>query len=368
MRVVVATDSFKGVLDAPSAARAMADGVRRAVPGVDVDMAPMADGGEGTLDVLVDAAGGQRRRLQVSGPLGDPTEACVGLIHHASTAIVELASAVGYALISAERRNPIKTSTFGLGEVLRATIDSGIENIILTLGGSATVDGGTGMMQALGMTFVDRAGREIPPPITGGDLDRIHRYLWVSPPENIENIQFTIACDVLNPACGANGAAVVFGPQKGADAAGVELLDRGLSRWADLLEDSCRCDIRNEPGTGAAGGVALPLVALADATLIPGVDLVSEAVGLAAMIGNADLVLTGEGRLDRQSLMGKVVGSVGRMCKATDVPCVAIVGATGDGADACLDVIDRYETLDAPFSDTERRLAEVAEQVALAML
>ena len=368
MRVVVATDSFKGVLDAPSAARAMANGVRQAVPGVDIDLAPMADGGEGTLDVLVDAASGRRRRLQVSGPLGDPTEVSVGLIHHASTAVVELASAVGYTLIPAERRNPLKTSTFGLGEVLRAAIESDIENIILALGGSATVDGGTGLMQALGMMFVDRAGREIPPPITGGDLVRIHRYLWVSPPENIENIQFTIACDVLNPACGPNGAATVFGPQKGADAAGVEILDRGLSHWADLLENTCRCDIRNEPGTGAAGGVAMPLIALTDAALVPGVDLVSEAVGLATMIGNADLVLTGEGRLDRQSLMGKVVGAVGRMCKAADVPCVAIVGTTGDGADACLDVIDRYEALDAPLPDTESRLIEAAARLALEML
>ena len=165
--------------------------------------------------------------------------------------------------------------------------------------------------------------------------------VWDRPPENMENVQFTVACDVLNPACGPNGAAVVFGPQKGANARDVQILDRGLARWADLLEEAGGRGVRGEPGTGAAGGVALPLLALMGASLVPGVDLVCEANGLAGLIAEADLVLTGEGRLDRQSLMGKVVGAVGGLARAADVPCVAIVGAAGPGAETCLAVIDR---------------------------
>lgn len=368
MRVVIAPDSFKGVLDARRVAQAMADGVRRARPPAEITAVPMADGGEGTLDVLVDAAGGNRRRMQARGPMGDPVEVTVGLIHQASTAVIELASVAGYTLVPAPRRDPLAASTYGLGETIRAAVDMEIEEIILAVGGSATVDGGAGMMQALGMTMLDAAGRTIATPVGGGQLAAIARFVWDRPPENFENVQFTIACDVLNPACGPNGAATVFGPQKGADPDGVRRLEKGLAHWADLLEAAAGRAIRHEPGTGAAGGVALPLLALANAALVPGVDLVSEATGLAGLVGGADLVITGEGRLDRQSMMGKVVGAVGRMSRAADVPCVAIVGAAGDGAEACLEVIDRFVTLDAPLEQTATRLAEAAGRVAAELL
>jgi len=364
MRIIVAPDSFKGVLDARRAAHALALGIRRARPDADVLEIPMADGGEGTLDALVDAHKGNRRKVPAIGPLGDPVEAAIGLIREASTAVIELASVVGYSLVPPDLRNPLKTTTYGLGQVVRAVVETEIEQIILTVGGSATVDGGAGMMQALGMTFFDRAGRPIAHHIAGGDLPNVVRFSWDSPPANFENVQFTVACDVLNPACGPNGAAAVFGPQKGADAEGVRVLDRGLSHWADLLEGASGRSIRNEPGTGAAGGVALPLLALARAAIVPGIDLVCEATGLPNLIASADLVITGEGRLDRQSMMGKVVGSVGRLARAADVSCIAVVGAAGPGADASLEVLDRFVTLDAPLDQTERRLAEVAEQIA----
>jgi len=367
-RVVVAPDSFKGVLTAREAAEAIASGVRRARPDARVDRVPMADGGEGTLDVLVNAEKGNRRRVAAHGPLGETIEAPVGLIRHATTAVIELASIAGYAMVPPERRNPLKTSTYGVGEVIRAAVESEIEEIVLTVGGSATVDGGAGMMQALGMIFFDRSGRPMSTPINGGDLSSIARISWDHPPSNIENVQFTIACDVLNPACGPHGAAAVFGPQKGADAEGVRLLEKGLAHWADLLEGTGGRAIRNEPGTGAAGGVALPLLALTSAVLIPGVDLVSEATGLAAKIIGADLVMTGEGCLDRQSMMGKVVGAVGRMCRAADVPCVAIVGKIGEGAEECRAVLDRWYTLDAPVEQTNERLAAVSERVVREIL
>ena len=363
-RIVVAPCSFKGVLTARQAAEAMAAGVRRARPDAKIDVVPMADGGEGTLDVLVDAEKGNRRRVAAHGPLGEPIEAPVGLTRHATTAVIELASIAGYTMIPPAQRDPLKTSTFGVGEVIRAAVDSEIDEIIVTLGGSATVDGGAGMMQALGMIFFDREGRLMDSPVVGGDLVRIGRISWDHPPASIENVQFTIATDVLNPACGPNGAAAVFGPQKGADTEGVRLLEKGLSNWADLLETICRRNIRDEPGTGAAGGVALPLLALTSAMIVPGVDLVAEATGLAAKIAGADLVVTGEGCLDRQSMMGKVVGAVARMCRAVDVPCVAIVGKTGEGADECREVLRCWHTLNSPLDQTEEKLVRMAEYIA----
>lgn len=375
MRVVISPDSFKGSLDASAAAQAIAAGVRAARADCDVTLAPMADGGEGTLDILVNAASGQRRRVQTTGPLGEPVEAVVGLIDEAGTAIVEFACAAGYQLVPPDRRDPLGTTTYGLGRVIRAAIESGVENIVLGLGGSATVDGGAGMMQALGLRFSDRDGRPfthidkdsgaiVPRPITGGELGRIDKVAWHDPPENLEHVHFTIAHDVLSPACGPTGAAAVFAPQKGASPKAVEILDQGLSHWADVLERLAGRSLRDEPGTGAAGGVALPMLALLDAGLVPGVDLVMEAIGLVDRIVGAALVITGEGRLDRQSLMGKVVGAVGRACRAAHVPCVAIVGTTGEGADDCLTVLDDYTALNCPLDQTAQRLAEVAAQIA----
>jgi glycerate kinase len=368
MRVVVAPDSFKGVLDARGAAMAIARGIRRARPGAEVELVPLADGGEGTLDVLLSSGGGSRRRVAAHGPLGEARDVEVGLVQGASTAVIEMARVAGYALVPPEQRNPLATSTFGLGEVLRATIEGGIERVILAIGGSATVDGGAGMMQGLGVQFFDSSHGRMAAGLGGGDLRRIGRFTWPDPPEGVDHVVVTIAADVLNPACGPNGAAAVFGPQKGADESGVRVLEEGLAHWADLLEAYSRRAIRDEPGTGAAGGVALPLLALMHAAIVPGVDLVSEAVGLAGRMARADLVITGEGRLDRQSLMGKVVGAVGRMAGAAGVSCVAIVGAAGAGAEDCLGVLDRYVTLDGPLQETEARLSARAEQLATELL
>lgn len=360
---VIAPDKFKGTLDAPTVAAAIAAGVRRAAPDAVILECPMADGGEGTLEILLGTSGGARRRVQVRGPLGEPVDAVVGLIRHAQTAVIELALIAGYAMVPADRRDPLKATTFGVGQAIRSTIEAGIEEIILALGGSATVDGGAGMMQALGLTYLDVDGRVIASAVGGGDLTRIRRVVWDKPPENFENVQFTIACDVLNPACGPGGAARVFGPQKGANERGVRLLEEGLESWAGLLEGMVGRPLRDEPGTGAAGGVALPLLALADAHIVPGVDLVAESIGLAEKIAGADLVLTGEGKLDRQSMMGKVVGAVGRMAKSADVPCVALVGCADENADECLAVLDDYVILEGAMDETAENLAESALRV-----
>lgn len=368
MRVVVAPDKFKGVLGAAAAAAAIADGLQIGAPHAAVDLAPMADGGEGTLDVLVDARAGQRRIIRATGPLGEPVEATIGLLDGASTAVIELAALAGYSLVPAERRNPLKTTTYGVGEAIRAAVESGVERITLAIGGSATVDGGTGLMQALGLSFLDQRGRRIEDMMSGGDLERIDRVAWDRPPDGLEHVEFTVACDVLNPLCGPNGAARVFGPQKGADKAAVERLERGLAHWDGVLATLTGVSHRDEPGTGAAGGAALPLTALLGARLMPGVDLVAEAHGLQSRIVGAELAVTGEGRLDAQSLMGKVVGAVGRMCRAADVSCVAIVGAAGEGADACMDVLDRYYPLNGPLERTAELLREKAAAVGRELL
>ncbi|HUN81637.1 MAG TPA: glycerate kinase [Phycisphaerae bacterium] len=368
MRVVIAPDSFKTALDAASVARCMAEGVRRARPDAEIVEIPMADGGEGTLEVLVNSARGNRRRVAAHDPLGRPIQVTVGLINQAATAVIELAQVSGYGLVPPDKRDPLITSTVGLGEVIRAVLDAEIEDAILAVGGSATVDGGAGMMQALGLDYFDRHGHAIEPPCGGGKLVEIERFIWDEPPAGLDTIRLTVACDVLNPACGPHGAAVVFGPQKGASPEAVRLLDEGLSHWAELLEHACGRPLRNEPGTGAAGGVALPLLAFTSAVLVPGVDLVAEAVGLAGAIGDADLVLTGEGCVDGQSLMGKVVGAVARMSRSAAVPCVAICGKKGPGSEQIAELLDDLFTLDAPIEETQCRLKDVAQSVAAAMI
>jgi glycerate kinase len=352
MHVVIAPDKFKGVLDAGGAARAIAEGVRRARPAARVTLLPMADG-----------ARGNRRQVAAHGPLGEPMTVQVGLVEQASRAVVELASVSGLSLVPPDRRDVMRASTFGLGEVLRCVIEAGIEDVLLAVGGSATVDGGAGMLQALGATFHDHRGRVMDRPISGGDLLDIRRFAWDRAPEGIVDAVFTVAVDVLNPATGPDGAARVFAPQKGADAAGVKRLEAGLTHWADVLAAATGRDVRHEHGTGAAGGVALPLLALCTARIEPGIDLVIEAVGLSAALADADLLITGEGRLDRQSTMGKVVGTLARMARAAGVPVAAIVGAIGEGAEPCLAMLDRCIALDGPMERT-RELLEAAGQRA----
>lgn len=363
MRVVIAPDSFKGSLDARSVARAIARGVVRERPEVTTLECPLGDGGEGTLDVLLAATGGERRIVHVYDPVGRSIEAPVGLSPDGTTAIIELAQASGFGLIEDHERNPLLTSTFGTGQAIRAAIESGIEKIILCLGGSATVDGGAGMMQPIGMRLIDDAGRTMVDGIGGGHLSSIWRLQWHDPPDHLEDVRFTIACDVLNPVCGPNGAARVFGPQKGADANAVRILERGLAHWVSILEHVSGKSLRNEPGTGAAGGVALPLLAFCQTEMVPGVDVVFDAIDLPEKIGDADLVITGEGKLDDQSMMGKVIGSVTRLCQSAHVPCVAIVGTVDRASTMATAALDRVYSLECPFDETARRLEEVARQV-----
>jgi len=336
MRILCAPDSFKETISAPEAAAAMVEGVRAA--GAEADPCPMADGGEGSLDVLIGAqpggpgaaAGGQIRRETVCGPRGDPVEARWALLRDGRTAIVEMAEASGLGLLDPADRDPAETTSFGTGELIRLAERAGARRVIVFLGGSATCDGGAGLAQALGVRFHDRAGRLITEPLTGGALAAIGRI----DRSKSAGIEIIAACDVRNPLCGPDGAAAIYAPQKGATPAQVRDLDDGLAtlagRAAGFGGDP------EAPGMGAAGGTAYGLATLLGATLRSGVEVILDTVNFDARCAAADLVLTGEGRLDAQSASGKAVWGVAQVAARHNVPCIAIVGDTGPGAETCL--------------------------------
>jgi glycerate kinase len=354
VRIVIAPDSFKESLSAIAVCEAIAAGVHDAAPEADVIQCPIADGGEGTVQALVTATGGQIRKTLVRDPLGDEVEAAWGLLggtgeptnepvpFNAPTAVIEMAAASGLPLVPPDRRNPMLTSTYGTGQLLIAALDAGARRIILGIGGSATDDGGAGCAQALGVRFIDAAGHEFPPGLSGGSLADIERIDMSHRDPRLAGCQLMVACDVNNPLCGPRGASAVYGPQKGATPEMLAQLDTGLAHLADLIRRDLGRDVRDLPGAGAAGGLGAGLVAFADATLRPGIEIVLEAVRLAERLAGADLVITGEGRLDEQSMMGKVIHGVGMAARRAGVPAVAICGSIGPGAERSLELIDAY--------------------------
>ncbi len=326
-QVLCAPDKFKGTLTAVSAAEAMARGARQAGPNVLAEVCPVADGGEGTLDALVAAQGATIHHATVTGPLGDPVAARYGITADGRTAIVELAEASGLMLVPAGRRVPTLTTTYGTGELIRIATERGCDAVILGVGGSATCDGGLGLVQALGARIWDNGGRRIHQQFRGGMLGLVER---VEAPPTLPTIR--VACDVTNPLFGPHGAAFTFGPQKGATPGQVMLLDAGLAHLAAILGGD-----PHATGAGAAGGVGYGLATLCGARLERGVDLVLDAIGFSGRCEGADLVLTGEGRLDEQTLDGKAVAGVAAAAHRTGVPTIAIVGSMGPGAEACTD-------------------------------
>jgi glycerate kinase len=330
--VVVAPAPFKGALPAASAARAIAAGLRLAVPGVETRAVPVADGGEGTLDALVASARGRRRALVVADPLGRPIEAALGELP-GSVAVVELAQASGYERLTPDERDPEATSTRGTGELIRAALDLGVRRIVVGVGGSATTDGGLGIATALGVRALDAEGREVPG--RGADMARVARIDLSGRDPRLDETAIEVACDVVDaPFHGPRGAARVFGPQKGAGPEAVERLDAGLARLAAAIRDATGVDLQALPGAGAAGGAAGGLMALLGARLEPGAPLVLDAVGLDEQLAGAALCVTGEGRLDATSLEGKAPFAVAEACGRVGVPCVALCGEVGLGPEA----------------------------------
>lgn len=365
MRVLVAPDKFKGTLSAAQAAAAIAAGWRRVRPGDEVVELPLADGGEGTADAIVDGLGGERRRVRVSGPLGDPVEAGFGLVHGASgrTAIVEMARASGLALVAPERRDPLRASTRGTGELIRAACAEGPSEVIVALGGSATTDGGAGMAQALGARLIDERGDEIPP--GGGGLLELVRIDATGLDPSTRGVRFSAICDVDNPLTGLQGSAQVFAPQKGATPEDVVLLDRALAHLAAVIHRDLAIDVRSLPGGGAAGGLGAGIVAFLGARLRPGIEVVMAAVGFGRELAAADLVVTGEGAFDTTSLRGKVPGGVLAAAREAGVP-VAVVCGRADRRPEGVRVwtlVERYGA-ERALGDARLALEELAADVA----
>jgi len=327
MKVVIAPDSFKESLPAAEVAAALAGGVRRGCTDAVIDLCPMADGGEGTVSAMVAATGGQTLEVGVSGPLGEPIQACFGLLGGSSdgrTAVLEMAAASGLALVPPERRNPLETSTFGTGELILAALDAGARRIIVGVGGSATCDGGCGCGQALGVSFMDRDGRPLEQGMGGGALGRIDRIDLARRDRRLGQVRIRVACDVENPLTGPEGAAAVYAPQKGSTGEMVAQLEAALEHLAEVIDRQLGVDVRNSHGAGAAGGLGAGLVAFAGAGLDRGVEVVAEAVGLASRLTGADLCITGEGRLDAQSAFGKTAVGVAKIAAGAGVATICI--------------------------------------------
>jgi glycerate kinase len=376
LQVVIAPDSFGGALDSVAVATAIAAGWARARPADNLALAPMADGGEGTLEALSAALGSraERRTITASDPLGRQVEADWLLLDEGRGAFVEMAAACGLARLTADERSPAAAggaSTRGTGELMRAALDAGVESITLGLGGSATTDGGSGLLSALGARLLDGDGQQLPD--GGTALARIAEIDTSSLDPRLATVQLIVASDVSNPLCGAMGAAATYGPQKGADAAAVEQLDAALAAWGDAIERATGRIVADLPGAGAAGGTAAALLGFTTAVLRPGVEVVAEAVGLADALAAADLVITGEGRADEQTLSGKAAMGVARLARTRNAPVILLCGGLGPGA-AALDasgafavvqpVGDRPMSLEEAMGDTERLVANAAERVA----
>ena len=369
MKIIAAPDSFKGSLSAAQAARAIAEGALKAMPGAEIVELPLADGGEGTVDALVAATGGRFHTKTVTGPLGEPVEAKYGELGDGGTAVIEMAAAAGLGLVPANARNPMLTSTYGVGELILAARSHGFKRIIIGVGGSGTNDGGAGAMRALGVRFLDSAGRELPP---GGaalkDLASIDTSGLRIPADELEIL---VACDVDNPLVGPKGASAVYGPQKGADAEMVSALDSSLRRYAEAIQSALGVDISLTPRGGAAGGLAAGLAAFLGADLRSGIEVVLDAVRFDDQIRAADLIITGEGRIDAQTLYGKTIMGVLR-CASGRAPVVAIGGCIADGAEALYEegLAGLFGITDQPMNqeDAMRRAPELISKNARAIV
>src|SRR5438270_5160382 len=335
MRIVVAPNAFKGSLYALEAAEAVAEGLRAASSDADVALVPSADGGDGTVDALVAATGGELRRLRVHGPLNDPVDADYGLIDGGSTAVIEMAKAAGLALLPPEKRDPRVTTTYGVGELLQRAYDDGARRFIVGIGGSATNDGGAGMAQALGYHLLDPEGQELPP--GGHALRRLARIHAGGVHASWKEAEVEAACDVTNPLTGPSGASAVYGPQKGATPEMVAELDAALRHFAEIIRRDLGRDVEPLPGAGAAGGLGAGLVAFTGARLRPGAEMVMEAIRLDDRIKGADLVMTGEGRLDSQTArFGEGPAVVARHARDGGIPVVGMGGSVADEAELSL--------------------------------
>jgi glycerate kinase len=362
MRVVVAPDSYKGSLSALRVAEAMERGVKAVFPEAEVRKVPIADGGEGTVEALVAATHGSIRHSAVRGPLGEAVVAAWGVLGDGETAVIEMAAASGLPLVPRERRDPRLTTTFGTGELVRAALDAGLRRIIVGIGGSATNDGGTGLARALGARFLDAAGADLPE--GGAALARLERIELGGLDPRLAAASLVVACDVDNPLTGPRGASAVYGPQKGATPEMVRELDAALARYAEVARGATGRDVASLPGAGAAGGLGAGLLFFTPARLRPGVEIVLETTRFDEVVRGADLVLTGEGRTDFQTAMGKAPVGVAAAAKRHGVPVICLAGGLGPGADDVLGKgIDALESAVPAAMPLEEAMAQGADLV-----
>lgn len=333
MNVVIAIDSFKGSMTSMQAGLSAARGIKRVYKDAHITVRPLADGGEGTVDALVNGCDGRMTQVQVTGPAGRPVTCPYGIIDETHTAIIEMSGAAGITLVCGEEKNPLNTTTYGVGEVIKDAIQHGCRHFIVGIGGSATNDGGVGMLQALGFGFLDQCGSQIRFGAKG--LEDLASITTDHVLPELKECTFRVACDVSNPLCGDQGCSAVYGPQKGASPETVPLMDAWLSRYAALAGEQFPPADAEYPGAGAAGGMGFAFLTFCNATLEPGVQIVLEETGLRQYIQDADLVITGEGRLDGQTVMGKAPMGVAGMAKEYGKPVLAFSGCVTRDATAC---------------------------------
>lgn len=370
MKFVIAPDSFKESLTALEVATAIETGFKRVFPDADYVKLPMADGGEGTVQSLVDATQGKLIECEVTAPLGDKVKSFFGLSGDGKTAIIEMAAASGLHLVPPEKRNPLLTTSYGTGELIKLALDLGVESFILGIGGSATNDGGVGMLQALGMQCLDSQDKPIG--FGGAELANIVKIDVQQLDPRLQQVHIEVACDVNNPLCGECGASAIFGPQKGATPEMVKQLDAALSHFAEIAERDCGKQIRDQAGAGAAGGMGGGLLLLPSVQLKAGIQIVLDRLHLIDYVKDADVVITGEGRIDAQSIMGKTPIGVARTAKQFNKPVIAIAGCLREdydvvfdhGIDAVFPIIHQLSDLSDILKQGEQNLISTAQNVA----
>lgn len=364
-KFVLAPDSFKGSMTAKEVCEAMESGIRKVCPDAEIIHVPMADGGEGTTQALVDASNGTLVRKTVTGPLGNQVEAMYGILGDGQTAVIEMASASGIQLVDKNTKNPLITTTYGTGELIKECLNKGIKKIILGIGGSATNDGGAGMAAALGVKLLDRNGQEIP--WGGGSLDKLDHIDVSEVDPRLADCSIEVACDVTNPLCGPTGASNVFGPQKGATKEMIEVLDRNLRHYANIILRDLGHDIAEKPGAGAAGGLGGGLLAFTKSTLKPGVEIVIEYANLREKLKGADFCFTGEGGIDFQTKFGKTPYGVARTAKdvSEDIIVLGVAGMIGEGIDSLYEVgFDAIFGIAPGASELEKLLLDGSVNIA----
>lgn len=369
MKILIASDSFKGSMTALEATESIYQGVISVCPNATVKKLPLSDGGEGLVECLITATGGKFMNKNVTGPMGKATIACWGILGDQKTAVIEMASASGLLVDKSDRNDPRVATTYGTGELIKAALDAGCSKIILGLGGSATNDGGSGMAQALGAKLLDRDGKKLP--FGGSSLLNLNKIDISGLDSRLQNIELKAACDVDNMLTGDKGASHVFGPQKGASPEVVFELDRALSHYAKIIKRDLNVDIEHMPGAGAAGGLGAGVVAFLNGNLSSGIDLVINSIDLETQLKTCDLILTGEGKLDEQTAYGKVPVGVARLARKYQIPLVAIAGSVcrdsvqlhNEGITAYFPIITEPMSLEFAMSQGKELLKFTANQI-----